>query len=76
MSSRKESKQQRRSAIMEKRRRMDQVASQIIQERVERRLAILEDLKQKIAMVEEQESTPAVDATEEEEVPVSEVEVV
>jgi len=72
MSSRKESKQQRRSAIMEKRRRMDQVASQIVQERVERRLAILEDLKQQIA---KQESTPAVDATEEE-VPVSEVEVV
>ena len=63
MSSRKESKQQRRSAIMEKRRRMDQVASQIVQERVERRLAILEDIKQKIAMIEEQESTPAVDAT-------------
>ena len=75
MSSRKESKQQRRSAIMEKRRKMDQVASQIIQERVERRLAILEEIKQKIAMIEEQESTPAVDATEEE-VPVSEVEVV
>jgi hypothetical protein len=53
MSSRKESKQQRRSAIMEKRRRMDQVASQIIQERVEYRLA----------MIEEQESTPEVDAT-------------
>ena len=75
MSSRKESKQQRRSAIMEKRRRMDQVASQIVQERIERRLAILEDIKQKIAMIEEQESTPEVDATEEE-VPVSEVEVV
>ena len=72
MSSRKESKQQRRSAIMEKRRRMDQVASQIVQERLERRLAILEDLKQQIA---KQESTPEVDATEEE-VPVSEVEVV
>ena len=72
MSSRKESKQQRRSAIMEKRRRMDQVASQIVQERVERRLAILEDLKQQIA---KQESTPEVDSIEEE-VPVSEVEVV
>lgn len=75
MSSRKESKQQRRSAIMEKRRRMDQVASQIVQERIERRLAILEDIKQKIAMIEEQESTPEVDVTEEK-VPVSEVEVV
>ena len=72
MSSRKESKQQRRSVIMEKRRRMDQVASQIVQERVERRLAILEDLKQQIA---KQESTPEVDSIEEE-VPVSEVEVV
>ena len=75
MSRRKESKQQRRSAIMEKRRRMDQVASQIVQERIERRLAILEDIKQKIAMIEEQESTPEVDVTEEK-VPVSEVEVV
>lgn len=75
MSHRRESKQQRRVAIMEKRRKMDQVASQIIQERVERRLAIIEDIKQKIAMIEEQESAPAVDATEEE-VPVSEVEVV
>ena len=75
MSSRKESQHQRRSAIMEKRRRMDQVASQIVQERIERRLAILEDIKQKIAMIEEQESTPEVDDTEEKD-PVSEVEVV
>jgi len=75
MSHRREAKQQRRVAIMEKRRKTDQVASQIIQERNERRLAIIEDIKQKIAMIEEQESAPTVDATEEE-VPVSEVEVV
>ena len=75
MSHRREAKQQRRVAIMEKRRRMDQVAAQMIQERNERRLAIIEDIKQKIAMIEEQESAPTVDATEEE-VPVSEVEVV
>tara|TARA_Y100000992_G_C21084033_1_gene404729 strand:- start:386 stop:613 length:228 start_codon:yes stop_codon:yes gene_type:complete len=75
MSHRQEAKQQRRVAIMEKRRRMDQVAAQMIQERLQRRLAIIEDIKQKIAMIEEQESTPAVDATEEE-VSVSEVEVV
>ena len=75
MSHRQEAKQQRRVAIMEKRRRMDQVAAQMIQERLQRRLAIIEDIKQKIAMIEEQESTPAVDATEEE-VPVSEVDVV
>lgn len=75
MSHRREAKQQRRVAIMEKRRKMDQVASQMIQERIERRLAIIEDMKQKIAMIEEQESAPTVDATEEE-VSVSEVEVV
>ena len=75
MSHRREAKQQRRVAIMEKRRKMDQVAAQMIQERIERRLAIIEDMKQKIAMIEEQESAPTVDATEEE-VPVSEVEVV
>lgn len=75
MSHRREAKQQRRVAIMEKRRKTDQVAAQIIQERNERRLAIIEDIKQKIAMIEEQESTPTVDATEEE-VSVSEVEVV
>tara|TARA_B100000282_G_scaffold129349_1_gene92619 strand:+ start:17201 stop:17428 length:228 start_codon:yes stop_codon:yes gene_type:complete len=75
MSHRRESKQQRRANTMEKRRKMDQVASQMIQERIERRLAIIEDIKQKIAMIEEQESAPTVDATEEE-VPVSEVEVV
>ena len=75
MSHRREAKQQRRVALMEKRRKTDQVASQIIQERVERRLAIIEDIKQKIAMIEEQESAPTVDATEEE-VSVSEVEVV
>ncbi len=75
MSHRRESKQQRRANTMEKRRKMDQVAAQMIQERIERRLAIIEDIKQKIAMIEEQESAPTVDATEEE-VPVSEVEVV
>jgi len=75
MSHRQEAKQQRRVAIMEKRRKTDQVAAQIIQERNERRLAIIEDIKQKIAMIEEQESTPTVDATEED-VSVSEVEVV
>ena len=75
MSHRREAKQQRRVSIMEKRRKTDQVAAQIIQERNERRLAIIEDIKQKIAMIEEQESAPTVDATEEE-VPVSEVEVV
>nr|BAR40013.1 hypothetical protein [uncultured Mediterranean phage uvMED] len=75
MSSRKESKQQRRSTIMEKRRRMDQVASQIIQGRIQRRLAIIEDLKQKVAAIEEQESSPVVDAVEEE-IPLSEVEVI
>ena len=75
MSHRREAKHQRRVAIMEKRRKTDQVAAQIIQERNERRLAIIEDIKQKIAMIEEQESAPTVDATEEE-VPVSEVEVV
>ena len=75
MSHRREAKQQRRVAIMEKRRKTDQVAAQMIQERNERRLAIIEDIKQKIAMIEEQESAPTVDATEEE-VPVSEVEVV
>lgn len=75
MSHRREAKQQRRVAIMEKRRKMDQVAAQMIQERIERRLAIIEDMKQKIAMIEEQESAPTVDATEEE-VSVSEVEVV
>lgn len=75
MSHRQEAKQQRRVALMEKRRKTDQVAAQIIQERNERRLAIIEDIKQKIAMIEEQESTPTVDATEEE-VSVSEVEVV
>ena len=75
MSHRREAKQQRRVAIMEKRRKMDQVASQMIQERIERRLAIIEDIKQKIAMIDEQESASAVDATEEE-VSVSEVEVV
>ena len=75
MSHRREAKQQRRVSIMEKRRKMDQVASQMIQERIERRLAIIEDMKQKIAMIEEQESAPTVDATEEE-VSVSEVEVV
>jgi len=75
MSHRREAKQQRRVAIMEKRRKTDQVAAQIIQERNERRLAIIEDIKQKIAMIEEQESTPTVDATEED-VSVSEVEVV
>ena len=75
MSHRREAKQQRRVALMEKRRKTDQVASQIVQERVERRLAIIEDIKQKIAMIEEQESAPTVDATEEE-VSVSEVEVV
>lgn len=75
MSHRREAKQQRRVALMEKRRKTDQVASQIVQERVERRLAIIEDIKQKIAMIEEQESASAVDATEEE-VSVSEVEVV
>lgn len=72
MSHRQQAKQQRRVAIMEKRRRMDQVAAQMVQERIERRLAIIEDLKQQIA---KQESAPTVDATEEE-VPVSEVEVV
>ena len=72
MSHRREAKQQRRVAIMEKRRRMDQVVARMIQERIERRLAIIEDLKQQIA---KQESAPTVDATEEE-VPVSEVEVV
>ena len=72
MSHRREAKQQRRSALMEKRRKMDQVAAQMVQERIERRLAIIEDLKQQIA---KQESAPTVDATEEE-VPVSEVEVV
>tara|TARA_B000000532_G_scaffold30116_1_gene20635 strand:- start:330 stop:557 length:228 start_codon:yes stop_codon:yes gene_type:complete len=75
MSHRREAKQQRRVAIMEKRRKMDQVAAQMIQERIERRLAIIEDMKQKIAMIEEQESAPTVDVTEEE-VSVSEVEVV
>ena len=75
MSHRREAKQQRRVALMEKRRKTDQVAAQIIQERNERRLAIIEDMKQKIAMIEEQESASAVDATEEE-VSVSEVEVV
>ena len=75
MSHRREAKQQRRVAIMEKRRRMDQVAAQMIQERIERRLAIIEDMKQKIAMIEEHEAAQTVDATEEE-VPVSEVEVV
>ena len=75
MSHRREAKQQRRVAIMEKRRKMDQVAARMIQERLERRLAIIEDIKQKIAMIEEQESAPTVDATEEE-VSVSEVEVV
>jgi len=75
MSHRQEAKQQRRVAIMEKRRKTDQVAAQIIQERIERRLAFIEDIKQKIAMIEEQESAPVVDATEEE-VSVSEVEVV
>ena len=75
MSSRKESKQQRRSTIMEKRRRMDQVASQIIQGSIQRRLAIIEDLKQKVAAIEEQESSPVVDAVEEE-IPLSEVEVI
>jgi len=75
MSHRQEAKQQRRVAIMEKRRKMDQVAAQMIQERIERRLALIEDIKQKIAMIEEQESAPTVDATEEE-VSVSEVEVV
>ena len=75
MSHRREAKQQRRVALMEKRRKTDQVAAQIIQERNERRLAIIEDIKQKIAMIEEQESAPTVDATEEE-VAVSEVEVV
>ena len=75
MSHRREAKQQRRVALMEKRRKTDQVASQIVQERVQRRLAIIEDIKQKIAMIEEQESTPTVDATEEE-VSVSEVEVI
>ena len=72
MSHRREAKQQRRSALMEKRRKMDQVAAQMVQERIERRLAIIEDLKQQIA---KQESAPTVDATEEE-VSVSEVEVV
>ena len=75
MSHRREAKQQRRVALMEKRRKTDQVAAQIIQERNERRLAIIEDIKQKIAMIDEQESASAVDATEEE-VSVSEVEVV
>ena len=75
MSHRRESKQQRRVNTMEKRRKMDQVAAQMVQERVERRLAIIEDMKQKIAMIEEHESAQTVDATEEE-VPVSEVEVV
>jgi len=75
MSHRREVKQQRRVAIVEKRRKMDQVAAQMIQERIERRLALIEDIKQKIAMIEEQESAPTVDATEEE-VSVSEVEVV
>ena len=75
MSHRREAKQQRRVALMEKRRKTDQVASQIVQERVQRRLAIIEDIKQKIAMIEEQESAPTVDATEED-VPASEVEVV
>ena len=73
MSHRREAKQQRRAAIMEKRRKTDQVAAQIVKERIERRLAIIEDLKQQIA---KQESTPTVDVTEEEDVPVSEVEVV
>ena len=75
MSHRREAKQQRRVALMEKRRRMDQVAAQMVQERIERRLAIIEDMKQKIAMIEEHESASAVDTTEEE-VSVSEVEVV
>ena len=75
MSHRREAKQQRRAAIMEKRRKTDQVAAQIVNERIERRPAIIEDMKQKIAMIEEQESAPTVDATEEE-VSVSEVEVV
>ena len=75
MSHRREAKQQRRSALMEKRRKMDQVAAQMIQERIERRLALIEDIKQKIAMIEEQESASTVDVTEEE-VSVSEVEVV
>ena len=74
MSHRREAKQQRRVAIMEKRRKMDQVAAQMIQERIERRLAIIEDMKQKIAMIEEHESASTVDVTEEE-VSVSEVEV-
>lgn len=72
MSHRREAKQQRRVAIMEKRRKTDQLAAQMIQERIERRLAIIEDLKQQIA---KQESAPTVDAAEEE-VSVSEVEVV
>ena len=40
MSHRREAKQQRRVAIMEKRRRMDQVVAQMIQERLQRRLAL------------------------------------
>lgn len=75
MSHRREAKQQRRVAIMEKRRKTDQVSAQMIQERIERRLAIIEDMKQKIAMIEEHESDSTVDATEEE-VSVNEVEVV
>ena len=75
MSHRREAKQQRRVALMEKRRKTDQVASQIVQERVQRRLAIIEDMKQKIAMIEEHESSSTVDATEEE-VSVSEGEIV
>ena len=75
MSHRREAKQQRRVALMEKRRKMDQVAAQMVQERIERRLAIIEDMKQKIAMIEEHESAQTVDVTEEE-VSVSEVEVV
>ena len=75
MSHRQQAKQQRRVAIMEKRHRMDQVAAQMVQERLQRRLAIIEDMKQKIAMIEEHESAQTVDATEEE-VSVSEVEVV
>ena len=55
MSHRREAKQ-RVCCIMEKRRKTDQVAAQIIHERNERRLAIIEDIKQKIAMIEEQES--------------------
>ena len=82
MSRRRETKQQHRVAIMEKRRKIEEKTEKIIQERVQRALQIEEMQKKilesmKVNEVPSEETAPIEtnDVTEEE-IPLSEVEVV